>query len=635
MQTEVEPTAPLNEAAGDSAPKDIANGDVLPLNRWLVLERPSEPFVSRTLLLLVAFSITAGVFYSLSTLGHFVSPRIGQNGYQFGGRMLAETGNVGFKPTNGYQFIDFLWVVANDWYFPKYPAGVPALNALILKIGGWQHGVWWSYHLSSFCSAMSTLAVFLFIREIASSFIAILGQLLLTSNQLFLILGANANSHPPALFFATWGMLLLLWWWRTGWISLGLLGGFFLGYTFTTRYSEGLLALPIGVAMLCSVRWKNPRSYLRVLPPMIGWHIPVLALLIFNKLTMNHWTGYDTTNESSGFRIDEIANKWEYLLSQLHEVGMFFILPLGLFGLCVMFSRKWKVALLLLAWFLPQTVLYAAYYWGNNESGVAYLRFFLTLIPPIVIAGAYLLYLPLRNETGWWGKVAAPVAVGACVAVGCATHLSRVIGPLERDHGFNFNLTHALQRTLQATGQPADIPHDRKPIMFSAGQYYPGQLQYAGDYEVYATSAFDSGQQRMMRLSSRRGANGPRVFQSDRGAEMRNFYEGKSSETIANDEIELIRNAITSGRRVFASMRASEMNGFRNDFNRHKELHVKSLAKWKDPAEMSQRGKDAIQNIGMGAAFVVSGARENWEVCEIVMPPEVPPTTAPATLPVR
>jgi hypothetical protein len=584
-------------------------------------------------MLALAMAITAGVFYSLSTMGHFVSPRIGQNGYQVGGRLLAETGNVGFQPKNGYLFIDFLWVYSKGWYFPKYPAGVPALNALILKIGGWKHGVWWSYHISAFCSAMSTLAVFLFVRQFASSFVAICGQLLLASNQLFLILGANANSHPPALFFATWGMLLLLWWWRTGWVTVGLLAGFFLGYSFTTRYSEGLLALPIGVAMLCSLRWRNIRSYLRVLPPMIGWHIPVLALLIFNKITMSHWTGYDTTNESSGFNWQEIGNKWEYMLSQLHEVGMYFILPVGLFGLCLMFARRWRVALLLMSWFLPQTILYAAYYWGNNETGVAYLRFFLTLIPPIVIGAAWAMDVAMQKESTAFGKIIAPIAVGACVATACGLHLYHAIGPLERDHSFNFNITHAIQRTLAATGQPASIPRDKKPLLFTAGQYFPGQMQYAGDYEVYAAHSFDMGQQRGMRFASRGGSNSdPRVFQFERGEEMRKFYEGKTAETLAKDEIDLIKNAFASGRRVFAAMRASEMNGFRSDFNFTPELKVVSLAKWKDPSEMTPRGKDAIANIGMGAAFVVSGKQESWEVCEVVLS-EKSPGTQPTTQP--
>lgn len=579
-------------------------------------------------MLLIALAITAGVFYSLSTLAHFVSPRIGQNGYQFGGRLLAETGNVGFKPASGYQYIDFLWVVSDGWYYPKYPAGVGALNALMLKLGG-PHAIYWAYQISPFCSAMATLAIFFFLRSIATSFVAILGQLLMASNQLFLILGSNGNSHPPSIFFATWGMVLLLWWWQKGWLWLGVLAGFFLGYTFTTRYSEGLLALPIAVAMLGSLRWKSFRSYLRILPPMIGWHIPVLGLLIFNKLTMGHWTGYDTTNESSGFDVKEIANKWEYMLAQLHEVGMFFILPVGLFGLIVMFARKPKIALLLLAWFLPQTVLYASYYWGNNETGVAYLRFFLTLIPPIVIAAAYLFSLPLQPESRVMGRIFAPVAIGLCVALGSGTHLYRAIGPLERDHAFGFNLIHSVRRTLEATGQPANIPLDNKPILFTSGQYFPGQMQFAGRYEVYTPGAFDNVQQRAMRFAGRSGT-GPRVFQTDRGEEARKFYDGKTVESMAKDQLDLIRSALTSGRRVFAAMTQGEMNRFRSDFNGVNDLQVKSLSRWTDPCEMSQRGKDAIPNIGMGAAFVLKGDRARWEVCEIVAAPSTTATVPPA-----
>ena len=239
------PVEPSMEATSEPVEAEHARTPV-PGNRWLTLDVPQEPRVKRWSMLLIALAITSGVFFILSTYGHFVSPRIGQNGYQYGGRLLAETGNVGFEPVSGYQYIDFLWVMTPDgWYFPKYPAGVGAMNALMLNIGGYQNGVLWSYHLAPFYSAMSTLAVFFFIRSIAGSFAAVLGQILLATNALFLILGSNANSHPPALFFVSWGMVFLLWWWQRGWISLGLLAGFFIGYSFTTRYSEGLLAIPV------------------------------------------------------------------------------------------------------------------------------------------------------------------------------------------------------------------------------------------------------------------------------------------------------------------------------------------------------------------------------------------------------
>src|SRR5256714_13525664 len=138
------------------------------------------------------------------------------------------------------------------------------------------------------------------IRLAAGSFAGILGMILLATCPVTLVLANNPNSHAAALAFVTWGMLFLIWWWKRGGWWRGAIAGFLLGYAVAIRYTEGLLLLPLCVAAVLTIRWSDPKSYLRAAVPILFWLVPVVALVCFNKAAMGSWTGYDTTNESTG-----------------------------------------------------------------------------------------------------------------------------------------------------------------------------------------------------------------------------------------------------------------------------------------------------------------------------------------------
>src|SRR5439155_6923576 len=156
-------------------------------------------------------------------------------------------------------------------------------------------------------------------------------------------------------------------------------------------YTEGLLLIPLVIVALLTVRWKNPRTYLSAAAPLLAWLVPVAILVLFNKFAMGSWTGYDTTNESTGFSVKNFQSKWQFMLGQLNGTGLFFLMPIGIFGLALMYRWSWRMALLMTAWFLPGVVLYTSYYWGNELPGLAYLRFFLTLFPPLIFAAAWVI----------------------------------------------------------------------------------------------------------------------------------------------------------------------------------------------------------------------------------------------------
>ena len=139
-----------------------------------------------------------------------------------------------------------------------------------------------------------------------------------------------------------------------------------------------------------AARWRELRTWAPSATLAIGWLLPVVFLLAFNKLTVGTTTGYDTTNESTGFTYKTFMNKWNDTLTQLYNQGLYFILPVGLVGLVMALRWSWRAALLLLLWFVPGTLLYMAYYYGRGMPLIGYLRFFTSMLPAAVVAAVWL-----------------------------------------------------------------------------------------------------------------------------------------------------------------------------------------------------------------------------------------------------
>ncbi len=310
-----------------------------------------------------------------------------ENAYLVGGRNIARHLSPGMPQPNPYSYVGMMWDrTAANWYYPKYPGGVSLLDALALWLTAGNPFA--AFYVSPLCAAAAVLGLFFFTRLFASSFLALLAALVLAANPTLLQLALVPSSHAPAICFAIWGMCLLTLWWRSGRLAFGVAAGFVLGFTGTIRYSEGLLLLPLLAAVLASIRWTSWRSYRRAVAPLLAWAVPLVTLVTFNYAATGHFTGYDTTHESTGFTLTEFLNKWEFTVQQLYLYGLFVLLPLGLLGMLVMFRHAWRLALLLTLWFVPPVLLYTAYYWGTQAPGTGFLRFFLTLYPP-VIAGAF------------------------------------------------------------------------------------------------------------------------------------------------------------------------------------------------------------------------------------------------------
>jgi hypothetical protein len=568
-----------------------------------------EPPWKRRVFELIAFGIVAGFFHFLLCYWTPASGGVDQNGYLVGGKRLALSGSSGVRPANPFQYIGGMWVIAGDtktddvWFYPKYPIGLPLLNAIPLWFD-WENGKVWAFYISPACTALALLAMFLMTRALAGSFAGILAMLLLGTNYTALLLANMPWSHGPALFFVTWGMYMLLRWWQTGAIWRGIVAGFLLGYAVTVRYTEGLLLFPLLFAALLTIRWRERSTYLRGIVPLAAWAVPVLWLVTFNWFAMGSITGYDTTNESTGFTFERLKDQWETMLKQFYDSGVFFVLPLTVLGLATMWRQSWRAALLILLWLLPGVVLYTSYYWGSGRMGVWYLRFFLTLFPPMILAAMW--YVTAGKDRG--RSIAAPIAAGIVVAFTSAIGLRNALPVLERDLVSNSNLEYTAQTILERAPAGSVLLADQRGWISGLLNF----IQWRGDYELYSTQAF----RWRPNWQGEPSADHPTPLQPARQVWLRNrVYNSATPADLMRMQGEIIDAAIDQGRRVFLVQAVDWSSAFRLQFGTGDQFQTKPVARWKELATARPSEPRPFMPPHMGFP---SRQAQTWQLYEIV-----------------
>ncbi|HEX8322761.1 MAG TPA: glycosyltransferase family 39 protein [Tepidisphaeraceae bacterium] len=379
---------------------------------------------------LVAAFVLAVAFF-IWTQAYFEPVHVGtdQNGYLVGGKQFSRTLLPRQWPTilgtptqfDPHAFVSNMWVAgANDKaasFDPKYPIGLPLLYALLIWASA--GGTTAAFYLSPIAMALTLPAVFIVVRRFSGTYGGLLGMLAFATSPLTAALVNNPNSHAVNVFTATWGMAAVLHWWHVGGRRWAIFGGLLVGYSATVRYSEGLLVLPLlWAALVRPVARRTPvdlgmiepappwpsrmaRRWFEPLLLLAAWAAPVIALAAYNLLLLGTLTGYDSTNESTGFGWVYFFDNWEALLRNLAVGGLFLMLPLAIIGMVRTTPRDPRRAVFLLLWAWPCLGLYAFYYWGPD--GVGMLRFITTSLPPL-LAFAFWGLLPAG------GRIARPVS---------------------------------------------------------------------------------------------------------------------------------------------------------------------------------------------------------------------------------
>jgi hypothetical protein len=461
--------------------------------------------------------------------------------------------------------------------------------------------------------------MFFLARPIVGSFYAVLAMIVLSMGQTTLELSLVPNSHAPALCIVMWGMVLLMRWWKHGNWIVGALAGLLLGYVVTIRYSEGLLILPIAIAAIFRVRWKSRRTYLRAAVPILAWLIPVMALALYNRFTLGHLTGYTSTNESVGFSWAHFRNKWNFAVYQISLFGVFAFVPLGVGGFLLMCRSNWRESLLLAAWFFPGTLLYIAYYWGLDVPQVWYLRFFLTLFAPLIVAGMYMLksteqlahkarpfrageiqralppvpgfdaLSPVEGPGFAYsrGSITTLLAAGLLTACAAAVGLHGALYELNRQHRGNLNMAYSTQQLLlriKPTG--AGLPM----ILADKGMFPQllQHLQYMTDADFYANDIFApraGGGFGLAGVFERNNSNTPVTLQRERMDYIDSVRKGKTDADFVKDAHQLMDAALGAGRHIYVLLSPSDVNFFRTRFITA-GYEMTELSRWAEPCSV-------------------------------------------------
>ncbi len=583
----------------------------------------------------MAIAILFGVAYLLAILQYWAPahPGVDQNGYLVGGKQLAKTGSTGLLPDHALGFVGAMWVRVEETgvNYPKYPNGLPLLYATSIWIFGDDLGTRYAFLVSPIGAALSVLGTYLLARQFAGVFASLGAMMLMATSQVMLSLANNPNSHASCLACVVWGTFFLVRFWQTASIWRGLAGGFLLGYAVTIRYTEGLLAIPIALVVLSMVRGFDWRQWLRLASPVVGWAIPVAYLAIFNLVAMGTLTGYDTTNESkpgAAFTLNHVFQNWEKLIRQVHDSGLFFAVPVGVLGLILAWRAGWKRAALLWLWLIPGTLTYMAYYWAPDR-GVSYLRFFLTLLPPIAVGCAVLFdeltrHVAMRRYVGTLacaGVLAMSCGLGAYRStIGLDDGVESANG-LEQQAAANRNLAE-----LGATVKGA-VPDDAVVFASPSQLHY---LQFIGNYECYSPEYFTpSFVQRLERTDQNTDdANDPMTQQGARRKWLLSVVQGKSEAQLTQMQNDLTISSLQAGRKVYMVLNRQSWDQYNRRFiRRNSPLQATVVARYYemprvDRAERSNTDPAARRPGGnpfggRGGRAGAGGQPQQWQIVEL------------------
>jgi hypothetical protein len=398
-----------------------------------------EPLWKRYGYGIIALALSLAFFYAV--MSYWVPAHAGtdQNGYLVGGKMFAQTLTMRQSPVHPgtrdqfdpHQFVGRMWVGAdlgtpNERYYPKYPLGLPALYAVMIWIGslfGPAWGVWLSYGLSPVAMSLAVLGTYLLARRFAGSFGGLLAAIVFGTSPVSLQLAINPNSHAAAVCCVVWGMYFLIGWWQFRGMTRAIAAGFLLGYAATIRYSEATLILPAALVALFALRWRDWKTLTQAIALLAAWAVPIGLLVLYNHFAIGDLTGYDPTNESSGFGWGYAADNWETMLRNLNTGGLAQMFPVALAGLVWMFWWNWRAASVLAAWIIPCLLTYTFYYWAPDNAvnvfSIGYLRFFTTILPGLALCFFWLVSRLSAWASTHHGREGSPaLSIGVTLIVG-------------------------------------------------------------------------------------------------------------------------------------------------------------------------------------------------------------------------
>jgi 4-amino-4-deoxy-L-arabinose transferase-like glycosyltransferase len=563
----------------------------------LVLPRSVEEPVRRRLVA-VALALAVAALFLIGTHRYAApaNPDVDENAYLVSGKLLAHTGSPGFVPPDPYSLVGMMWISTPEGrFYPKYPLGETLLVAATVKAFGLRA----AYLINPLLMTLALLGVFLLVRGAAGSLAGLLGMLMMATSPALLAETNDPDSHASSVFFTVWGMVLLFRWWRSGAFRHAALAGLLLGLATITRYTEGLLLLPMALVALFRLgrRWER-RSVAAVVLLAAGWLLPVAGQVAFNLRVLHRLTGYDATHESAAFSLGYFGAHAGLALRQLCTLGLPLLFPLAVLGLALLAFRERRLGLVLWAWALPNLLLYMSYYWAPDD--VAYSRFFLSAFPPLALGLAWMVTRPLPGPDGlrrWAQPAMAALLVLACAAFGLRASLPLLQG------------SHEGQLAAWSAEKAALAVAPAGSVLFGPQQALL-HLQFVGDdYRLYSRTLFAT--RRVQRMGNW-DPRAPSTFQPERARALYQLLKDRTRLGMWRLQRDLAAEGLGQERRVFLIAPGWDSGWTRfaaADLGRldHRAFELHRLAQWTSWGENPEKPGEREQ--------------EDWELIEVTMSP--------------
>ena len=461
---------------------------------------------------------------------------VDENGYIITARSLAERGAAGKTLSDPNGFVSGNYVLAdNGQFYGKYPLGYPWLCALAWRLGG-PGAVFW---VNPLLAMLTVLGTFLLGREMISPFAGALAAILLATNPLHAYFGLSALSHSGSTCFAVWGMYGLWRWTERGGVGNALWAGAVSAYASTVRYTDGLLIAPI-VAMVVWRAFRVNGTQRR----RVGREFFIMtaaAVMTVTPLLIHHWvafgapwrTGYGLCGETTGFGWRFFTENWWLMLTRMGSGGLILLFPLGLMGLVYLVMHDVKRALLLGLWAVPGLLVYSAYYWAPPGEGPGYVRFFVSVFPPLILSAMVLLCQAVQARV-WW-----EVGVGVFVALVATANLREAQRQLDRQ----MDRLLFAQETLAVVR--AKLP-DGTTLL--ASNRLLNFIESVGHYGLFALENFERNAiQRTIRVLD---DNNPRPFQRRKAQKLAETQGNKTDSELTQALRDLVNTELEAGCRV-------------------------------------------------------------------------------------
>ncbi len=389
------------------------------------------------------------------------------NGYFAQARLIANEQRTWFATESILQYVPPHWhKTGEDRYFSKYPPGLPAIAAVVLRLFGPEAALL----VNPIMASLSLLGLFLICRLWIGGGWGLLAAALMAVNPFANQQALWAFAHTAVAFFLIWGVFFLARWAKTHSPGCAFGAGLCLGVIPTLRYAEALFGLGFVVFVLLNLR-RNRGAWRSLVAGGLGVVVPLGALCVRNHQAFGaFWkTGYDLANKQLYFGWTYFTSYSVQYLQQLLSDGCGLLFGLGIVGIAVLCARRdtWKRGVLLAVLIVPSTLLYMSYYWAPDRQSMRFLVPTFFIYP---IASTWLLRVcaGTRRAPAWAGS-ATLLFVTICWG------LPPSIGPLQRLEHTNAALAQ-VTRTLKEHVAPGSI--------VIADGLFQQHLDYIGDWRL-------------------------------------------------------------------------------------------------------------------------------------------------------